>query len=474
MWMVVTFCAGWARGSKVAVRSRLVTIADSIADSTSSFQAKVQHLDHKYREQPAANRYQITGRALLSIGLIAGLFSVSPAFGQTAAQPAASTAAPAEPVEPMSETLRSEVTKTVVVAGDSPTAEEISGTYDKATPGLIGGMAQGSRLGTISQEIGGVNVNFPIPILTVPGAIYGGLSGATKREIQEFRDELTDELARAESQPLANDGLALDVYRELGKLPGLETKLFAPTTPVPEDTDAVLYVKFDELGIDVQGNKAVVTIAAKATLRRASDGSEMYETVVRYQDRDTLSNWTKDDNALWRDYSNFAAHYLAREISAAVFDGISVQHELRPQKTDTAKQDKRNERQFVSRTVNPALAWAYTLAADQPKNAWAGKIDESGVDYDLEIYDQHRLVYVGKQTGGPRHTVTAQLEPCQTYWWSVRPSYRIDGEIRFGDWMRFDSESESLPGHGLAGRDASTAPAYIQDFALLKIRCGAK
>lgn len=364
--------------------------------------------------------------------------------------------------------------KTVVVAGESPAAEEISGTYDRATPGLIGGMSQGSRMGTISQEIGGVNVNFPIPILTIPGAIYGGLSGATKREIQEFRDALTDELARAESQPLANDGLALDVYRELGKLGNLETKLFAPTTPIPEDTDAVLYVKFDELGIDVQGNKAVVTVSAKATLRRASDGADMYETVVRYQDRDTLSNWTRDDSALWRDYANFAAHYLAREISAAVFDGIDVRHTLLPQKTDTAKQDKRNERQFVSRKLSPALAWEFTLGTEQPKDGWAGKIDESGIGYDLEIYDEHRLVYAEKHIGGPRHTIAAELEPCQTYRWSVRPSYRINGEIRFGEWMRFDPESETPAGFELVGRNASTAPAYTQDFALLKIRCGSR
>ena len=164
----------------------------------------------------------------------------------------------------MSETLRSEIKKTVVIGADSPTSEEIGGTYEKETAGLIGGINEGSQLGTVHQEIGGVNVNFPIPILTIPGAIFGGLSGATKRELQEFRDALTDELANAESKPLTNVGLALDVYRELGKVSGLETKLFAPTTPIPTDTDAILFVSFDDIGINVDGNEAELSIAAKS------------------------------------------------------------------------------------------------------------------------------------------------------------------------------------------------------------------
>lgn len=383
---------------------------------------------------------------------------------------------PVEQSGHMSEALRSSVKKTVVVAGESPPSDEISGTYEKETAGLIGGASQGSRLGTVSQEIGGVNLNFPIPILTIPGAIFGGLSGATKREIQEFRDALTDELANAESKPLTNDGLALDVYRELGKVTGLQAKLFARTTPIPTDTDAVLFVSFDDIGINVEEDDAILTVGAKATLRRASDGNKLYETIVRYRDRDTLSNWTKNDNALWRDYANYAAHYLGREVSGVVFDRVEIGHTLQPQKTKTAVPDKKNKRQFNSKSPSPTLAWELTLDAENASFPWVSTVDESAIFYDLEIYTNQRLVYVEKQVAEPTHTVAIELEGCQTYRWSVRPTYHVDNEVKYGEWMRLnpDTEEEAVAGIGIVGRSASTAPAYIQDFPLLKIKCGRK
>jgi len=421
-------------------------------------------------------RTSISKATSLLFGTLSMLFLSCAAQGQGSVEPATTIpqAIPIERDAHMSETLRSSIKKAVVIAGESPPSDEISGSYEKETAGLIGGMNEGSRLGTVSQEIGGVNINFPIPILTIPGAIFGGLSGVTQREIQELRDALTEELANAESKPLTNDGLALDVYQELGKLPGLQAKLFARTTPIPTDTDAVLFVSFDDVGIDVQGNDAILTVSAKATLRRASDGYKLYETIARYQDRDTLSNWTENDNALWRNYANFAAHYLGREISAALFDRIVLKHELQPKKTDTAVPDKKNKQQFVSKSASPTLAWELALDAENSSVPWASTIDESAIFYDVEIYTNHRLVYAEKQVREPSHTVAIELEGCQTYRWSVRPSYHVNSEIRFGNWMRLDPETEedAVTGIGVAGRNASIAPAYVQDFPLLKIKCG--
>lgn len=409
------------------------------------------------------------------MGVALVLFLCASAQGQSGSEtsPIIPQLIPVERDAYMSESLRSSVKKVVVVAGESPPSEEVSGSYEKETAGLVGGMNEGSRLGTVSQEIGGVNVNFPIPILTIPGAIFGGLSGATKREIQEFRDALTEELVNAENKPLTNDGLALDVFRELGKMPGLGTKLIAPTTALPDGHDAILNVSFDDVGIDIQGNDAVLTVSAKATLRRTSDGSEVYETVVRYQDRDTLSNWTENDNALWQDYANFAAHYLSREISAAVFDRTELKHDLRPNKTSTAVPDKKNERQFVSKSANPMLAWELALDAENPTAPWIATIGEPDIFYDVEIYTNHRLVYAEKRVAEPSHTVDIELEGCKTYSWSVRPSYHVGGEVKYGEWMRLKSETdeEPPPGIGIVGRNASIAPAYIQDFPLLKVKC---
>jgi hypothetical protein len=60
------------------------------------------------------------------------------------------------------------------------------------------------------------------------------------------------------------------------------------------------------------------------------------------------------------------------------------------------------------------------------------------------------------------------------YRWSVRPSYHVDGGVKFGEWMRFNSDNgiANDTGKGSVGRKASEAPAYTQDFALLEIKCG--
>jgi hypothetical protein len=38
--------------------------------------------------------------------------------------------------------------------------------------------------------------------------------------------------------------------------------------------------------------------------------------------------------------------------------------------------------------------------------------------------------------------------------------------------LKPETEEEAVAGIGISGRSASTAPAYIQDFPLLKIKCG--
>ncbi len=374
----------------------------------------------------------------------------------------------------MSEVLRSSIERLVVIAGASPADQEITGSYEKETAGLVGGIDEGSRAAKVSKEIGGVPLNVPIPILTVPFAIFGGLSGATKREIQELRDAMTEDLARAADQPLTNGGLATDVYFSLQNVPGLDTKLFASTTPLPNDTDAILYVSVNEVTIDVQGKEAILTTSATVTLRRLSDGKDLYEREIQYQDRDTLGNWTENENALWRDYANFARHYLGREISTEVFDRIELRHELRPQESDTVARVKKNEWHGASKSTTPTLAWKLNLLGGDTYGAWINEVDESNIYYDIEIYDLHQLVYAETKIPDPFHTLVLEIETCGMYRWSVRPSYHVDGGVKFGEWMRINSEtdSENDGGKGSVGRKASIAPAYTQDFASLEIKCG--
>ena len=98
------------------------------------------------------------------------------------------------------------------------------------------------------------------------------------------------------------------------------------------------------------------------TLRRLSDGEDLYERVIQYRDRDTLENWTENDNALWHDYTNFARHYLGREISAEAFDRIELNHELRPMESDTVARVKKNDWRGISKTTTPTLAWGINFA----------------------------------------------------------------------------------------------------------------
>jgi hypothetical protein len=400
------------------------------------------------------------GPGMTMLLLAVGMTAVSLAQAQT------------DPYSHMSEDLRSSVKKVVVIAGQVAANEDVTGTYEDATDGLLGGIDSGGRIGTISKEIGGFPVNLPIPGLAIPGMIYGGLSGAAKREIQDFRDELTKQLSQAGNEPLTNNGLAQDVYSEIRSLPSLDSKMIAITTPIPEGTDAVLYVGFQGIGIDVQGKEAIITTSAAATLRRLSDGRDIYQAVVFYTDRDTLSNWTENEDALWQDYANFARHYLGRELSADLFDRIELEHQLLPTETDTADQHRKNKTLFVSKELDPTLAWELSVTDTEAYRAIADEIDESNIFYDLEIYDAHQLVYFEEQINEPRHKLLVELAPCQTYRWSVRPSYHIRDDIKYGEWMRFEVEEDDSTGKGIVGRQASDAPAYVQDFASLEIKCG--
>ena len=369
----------------------------------------------------------------------------------------------------LSEEVRASVNKVVVLAGTGPIDEATTGSYEKQTAGLYGGADKGSRVGQgVGTEVGPVSMRIPIPILTYPGALIGGIAGKTQREIQEFRDRLTEDLEKAESQSLTNDALASDVFWGLRRLPRLDSRIFAATTPIPEDTDAALYVGVEGITIEVQGKEAVITTTASATLRRLSDGEHLYEEKVLYEDRDTLGNWTANGNALWHNYANYARHYLGREISAKAFDRVELKHELTPMETANVKRVKRNNWQGVSKSPTPTLAWELKVLGGDGYGEWTKEIDPSRISYDVEIYDTQRLVYAAKDVPQASHTVEEEL-PCKPLRWSVRPSYRVAEGKKFGEWMRLGPAGRNSKAN--VGRRASEAPAYIQDFATLTLKC---
>ena len=410
------------------------------------------------------------GHSTTTLAVIAasGLASVAWAI-QTGTDEAGQAYIPQLPTH-MPEEARRSLRKVVVFPSEGPAGQAVTGDYRNQTLGFGGGAAKGAEAGKgIQTEVGGIPIGFPIRILTLPGAIIGGVSGFTERQIQEFRDGLTQDLVEATGQPLTNDAIASDVFWGIRKMPDLEPKILSATATVPEDTDAILYVSLSDITINVQGKEAIITASANATLQRASDNSYIFRAEVHYQDRDTLSNWNEDNHAIWHDYINFAKHYLGREISAEIFDRVELNHELKPTKTKSIKPVKKDEWRGVSKTQTPTLAWELDLLGGDSYGAWVNGIDPAQVLWDVEVYDRTRLVYVANNVPASSHTIEKPLERCKTYRWSVRPAYRADGTLRYGEWMRANGGQDT--DHGGAGVAASVAPAYIYDYASLEIKC---
>lgn len=381
-------------------------------------------------------------------------------FGPVALNADGGVSAPAA-VSLMPDSVRTSVSKIVIIATDGSSSEKVTGTYDQKTAGVLGGMAKGSEIGSIPVEIGHVPINIPIPILRELGMLVGAIRGGTDRQIQEFRDRLTEDLRDAVDQPLTNDSLANDVYWGLRRVSSLQPKLFAPTTPVPEDTDAILYVAITDLGVNVQKSEAIISLKALARVDRHSDGVTLYRGEITYQDRDTLSNWIKDEAVLWREYRRFARHYIAREISAVLYERIDVDHDMAPAKSESIKVDRKDRWSGKTKMRTPTLAWS-SIVND-------ANVDAEGITWDIEIYDRERPIYSANGIRGTSHTLTAPLEACGKLYWSVRPTYTNNGASRVGHWMRKTVDGGA--GNGNAGRSISTAHAYLQDFASLEVSC---
>lgn len=361
----------------------------------------------------------------------------------------------------MPDSVRTSVSRIIILPTDGSSSESVKGTYERKTDGVLGGMAKGAAVGTIPVEVGHVPIGIPIPILRELGMIAGAIAGGTDRKLQEFRDRLTEDLRDAVDQPLTNDSLANDVYWGLRRVGELQPKLFALSTPIPEDTEALLYVAITDLSINVQKNEAVISITALARLERYRDGSTLYRSEIKYEDRDTLSNWARNDAILWREYRNFARHYIGREISSLLFERIDVNHEVAPDSSASIKANKKNIWLGKTKTKTPTLVWRSEL--DDPA------IDPASITWDIEIYDRRRPIYSASRIAGTSHTPNVPLESCGDLYWTVRPTYKVDGKTKVGRWMR--QAPDGGASNGNVGQSISTAHAYLQDFALLQVSC---
>jgi hypothetical protein len=175
----------------------------------------------------------------------------------------------------MPDEVRDTVSRIVILPTAGQSGESITGTYEEETLGLQGGMAKGASIGTVPVEVGHVPINIPIPIVREIGMIVGGITGHRQRTVQDMRDRMVDDLARAVDQPLSNMSLATDVYWGLRNVASVQPKLFAQTTPIPKDTDAILFVHLDQVTLNVQEDEVIVATSAVARVQRYSDGTIM-------------------------------------------------------------------------------------------------------------------------------------------------------------------------------------------------------
>ena len=366
----------------------------------------------------------------------------------------------------MPDEIRDTVSRIVILPTAGQSNESITGTYDEETLGLAGGMAKGAGVGTVPVEVGHVPINIPIPIVREIGMLVGGIAGARQRTVQDMRDRMVDDLAKAVDQPLSNIALATDVYWGLRNVATVQPKLFAQTTPIPTDTDAILFVHLDTVTLNVQEDEVIVATSAIARVQKYSDGSTLYRAAAVYEDRDTLKNWARDDYALWRAYGEYARHYIARELTAILYERVAVSHELAPARHESIKPDKKDDWVGKTRSLTPTLAWDFELLGSSDET------DGATIAWDMEIFDAQRPVYQAQQIQGTQHTPAVPLEPCKTYRWSVRPTYAKDGVKRNGAWMR--KGIAGTPSNGNSGRAISEAHAYVQDFAVLEVDCKAR
>lgn len=373
----------------------------------------------------------------------------------------------AQPVTHMSNELRDSISRIVIlpIAGES--GEAITGTYGQETRGLSGGMAKGAEIGQVPVEVGHVPINIPIPVLRELGMIVGGLTGAMERRTQDLRDRMTEDLASEVEQPLSNIALATDVFWGLNDIKGVDPKLFAVTTPMPPDTDAILYINLDEVTLNIQKDEAIISTVATARLQNKADGMTLFRTTASYSDRDQLKNWSANNYVLWREYRQFARHYLARELIDELYARIAVGHSMEPVYGDAIKPEKKNPWHGETRLVSPTLRWLVELT-DKAKVEY----DEAAVSWDVEIYDTRQPVYRAQRVKGTQFKLDIPLEPCKTYYWSVRPAYTNDGRTSYGEWMR--RGTETAKGNGNVGRAISSAHAYVQDFASFDVDCRAR
>jgi len=306
-----------------------------------------------------------------------------------------------------------------------------------------------------------------LPIAIVLGTVGGAAAAKVQQEIQEFRDDLTEELSEESNPPLGVDILGEALRARLANSHDIAAFLIDAEKTVPENVDAIVDIRVNDLTIMVEGRHAIMTTTATAELRLTESDRVAYQKTFVYADKESLGDWVKDENALWTDYIDRARQHFTRAISNDFFEGVLLRHVLRP--TNNVD-DNRNSAKAVwgtsVETATPLLSWELILLGDDAYGAWSEKIDATSATYELEVFNDGRLVYSANDIPATNHAIETPLDGCSTYSWSVRPHYQIDGRTRTGEWMNYDPRA----GRSYRSEKYET-PGFWKNFAKFEIRC---
>jgi hypothetical protein len=316
----------------------------------------------------------------------------------------------------------------------------VGGDYGKTVPttgegaatGASGGLeATGQMMGEDPRAI--LLAPIILPAAMIAGAIIGAGAAKVQQQVQEFRDDLTEDLTRNGSQSLPADVLAQNIQSYLEKLPDMDSSLLAADDPPPPGVDAILDIQVSNFSVVLTGSEATIQTTVVANLRRTSDRTVIRHKSYSFREKDSLRDWSANDNALWTAFVEQARRRFTRQVGSEFFDGIVLRHVLRP--TRNGEGVKRGHWNKSVQTHTPELAWELFLLGGDAYGPWTDQIDPANATYDLEIYHERRLVYAADNISGLGHTVLEPLDKCKTYSWSVRPRYQVNGKSRVGEWM---------------------------------------
>lgn len=359
----------------------------------------------------------------------------------------------------MPEETRALISMVSIEAGDEAPTLFVGGDYGTPTPTAGDGARDGAKAGVgLTGEMVAedpralILVPIVLPIAVIAGSIGGAAAAKIKEQVREFRDDLTDTMLDESDPQLPNAELADELERVVQSVDGVRVADAEPA-------DASLTISLLEVAVIVDGNDAEMSATASVTLQSREDGRHLYSDTFTYRDRDSLHNWTADDNALWRQFTANARQHIARVAAASLFESITTRHVLRPADNDWSLRARKRE---------PVLDWDFALlGGDDYDNT---DIAESPIRFDLEVYDGTRLVYAAENIPTSHHTIAEKLPSCRTLSWSVRPVFRINGVTRSGEWMRRASATERMmsnPGVKFSGGRRE----YWDGFATIRTRC---